>query len=402
MSLTSHHSDARSYRLSNIDMLRGLVIVIMALDHVRDYFLVTTVQDPISDPETSLGLYLTRWVTHFCAPVFVFLAGTSAGLMADRKSHMQLAGFLATRGLWLIAVELIIISTAWSFAQLDGIPEIGGKIPLIFQVIWAIGASMVLLALAQFGGARFCLVLGTVIVVGHNALDPAWPLGQLLGGGDPLWYALHTQSSTVVGPFLLVFVYPLLPWVGVMFLGYGTAYIFKLPARQSDAYLLRAGVIMVVGFFLLRTLDIYGDPNPWSTSDAGIQATVFDFMNVTKYPPSLIYLLATLGPMAIACAFACRWQGKLKDIFIVFGRAPFAFYVLHLYLIHLLSVLYGLYQGYGLDETMTIFFFYPDGFGVTLPWVYLFWLLIVAALYPVCHWMVELKSRRKDWWLSYL
>jgi uncharacterized membrane protein len=402
MALSTPESDARSYRLSNIDMLRGLVIVIMALDHVRDYFMVATVQNPMADPSIPLDLYLTRWVTHFCAPVFVFLAGTSAGLMADRKSHTELGRFLATRGLWLVFVELVIISTAWTFSQVGGIPEVGGQIPLIFQVIWAIGASMVVLALAQFGGAKFCLLLGLFIVVGHNALDSIWPVGQMLGGGDPLWYALHSQSSTTVGPFMLVFVYPLMPWVGVMLLGFGTAYIFKLPPRQSDQYLLRVGLLMALAFLILRGLDFYGDPNPWAVSSAGIQTTILDFMNVTKYPPSLLYLLATLGPMAIVCAFASRLKGKVKDIFVVFGRAPFAFYVLHLYLIHSLSIALGLYQGYALEETMTIYFFYPDGFGVSLPWVYVLWLLIVAALYPLCHWMVELKARRKDWWLSYL
>lgn len=402
MALLNTNSDYRSYRLSNIDTLRGLVIILMALDHVRDYFLVATVQDPMTDPSTSLELYLTRWITHFCAPVFVFLAGTSAGLMTSRKNHMELAKFLITRGLWLIIVELVIISTAWTFAQLEGIPELKGQIVLIFQVIWVIGASMIMLALAQFGGARFCLLLGAVIVIGHNTLDSIWPLGQLLGGENPIWYALHSQSSTSIGFFTLVFAYPLLPWIGVIFIGFGTANIFKLPPNQSDKYLLNAGLLMILFFLVLRALDIYGDPNTWSVSSLGIQATIMDFMNITKYPPSFIYLLATLGPMAIVCAFAGRWQSQFKDILIVFGRAPFLFYVLHLYLIHFMSVILASFQGYAIEETMTIFFFYPKDYGIALPWVYVVWLLIVVSLYPLCSWMASVKARRKAWWLSYL
>src|SRR6185503_21390917 len=167
-------TDARAYRLSDIDMLRGLVIVIMAIDHTRDYLLAGTVQDPASNPNVSTAIFFTRWITHFCAPAFVFLAGTSAGLMAGRRSPSWLGAFLLKRGIWLIVVEVVLISTAWSFAPL-GVEQLGGLIPIPMQVIWAIGASMVVLAGAQFLGHRACLVIGLAIVFGHNLLDLVWP-----------------------------------------------------------------------------------------------------------------------------------------------------------------------------------------------------------------------------------
>lgn len=394
--------DARSYRLTSIDMLRGLVIVIMAIDHVRDFFMISGVQDPMSQPDIPASLYLTRWVTHFCAPVFVFLAGTSAGLMADRKSPHELAAFLTKRGLWLVFIEVAIISTAFTFSPFAGVSELGGQTLLVFQVIWAIGASMIVLACFQYLGGRACLVIGAIIVLGHNAVDPVWPQGNLLGGNDPIWVGLKTQSSTNVGPFLLAFGYPLVPWVGVMLLGYGSVGIFQSEPRKRDSFLIKAGVIMIITFLLLRASVLYGDPNPWQIQEAGILATIFDFMNVTKYPPSLLFLLITLGPMALLCAFADRMSGWLKDTLVMFGRVPFAFYIAHWYLIRLCSLALATYQGFEPEQTMTFFFFFPSDYGVSLPWVYVVWLLVLAILYPFCKWFAGVKSRRKDWWLSYL
>jgi uncharacterized membrane protein len=394
--------DARSYRLTSIDMLRGLVIVIMAIDHVRDFFMVSNVQDPMAQPDVPPGLYLTRWVTHFCAPVFVFLAGTSAGLMAGRKSRHELAAFLAKRGLWLVFVEVAIISTAYTFSPFEGVPEVGGQTLLALQVIWAIGASMVVLAGAQYLGVRTCAVIGAAIVLGHNAFDAIWPRGDLLAGNDPLWYGLETQSSASVGPFLLVFAYPLVPWIGVMLLGYGTAGIFKRAPKERDALLIKAGLAMIIGFFLLRASNLYGDPNLWQVQETGVLATIFDFMNVTKYPPSLLFLLITLGPMALLCAHADRMRGWLKDTLVMFGRVPFAFYIAHWYLIRLGSLALATFQGYEPEQMMTFFFFFPADYGVSLPWIYLVWLLVLAILYPFCKWFAELKTRRNDWWLSYL
>ncbi|NKB36542.1 MAG: DUF1624 domain-containing protein [Gammaproteobacteria bacterium] len=207
--------DARSYRLTNIDMLRGLVIVIMALDHVRDFFMTGGVQDPMSQTDVSPGLYFTRWVTHFCAPVFVYLAGTSVGLMAERKSSNELAAFVFKRGVWLVFVEVAIISTAVTFSPF-GEAAMGGMTITILQVIWVLGIGMMVLAGAQYLGEKFCLFSGLFIILAHNLLDTVWPSGSISSGMDPLWFGLHTQSSSIVPPFLIITIYPLIPWLGII------------------------------------------------------------------------------------------------------------------------------------------------------------------------------------------
>jgi uncharacterized membrane protein len=393
--------DARGYRLSSIDMLRGLVILIMAIDHTRDFFSVQMSIDPMNDPNVSLPLALTRWITHFCAPVFVFLSGTSAGLMVARKSPGELAKFLLTRGLWLIFVELFIVSTATTFAP-GGIEQLGGKTLAFMQVIWVIGASMVLLSLLQFLGRRVCLALGVLIVLGHNALDPIWPVSaSIVDTTPPLWAALHVSMSKVAGPFHFLFLYPLLPWIGVMLLGFGAAQIFeRAPAGRNRALLLW-GLGITAAFLVLRFLDGYGDPNHWQAHERGV-ATFIDFLNTSKYPPSLLFLSMTLGPAAIFCAFAERFRGFLADTFVMFGRVPFAFYIAHFYLLHLLSLVLGALQGLNVAQLLTFPPFYPSGYGVSLVGVYGIWLLVIAILYPFCRWVASVKSRNKSWWLSYV
>ena len=382
-------------------MLRGLVMVIMALDHVRDYVMVAAAADPTTDPNIGAGLFFTRWITHFCAPVFLFLAGTSAGLMAARKTPAALGRFLLSRGAWLIVVEIFIVSTAWTFAP-AGLEQTGGLVAVPLQVIWAIGASMVVLSGAQFLGPRTCLALGAVILVGHNLLDAVWP--ATTGAFDtthPVWVALHAQMAAPIGPFFMVFVYPVLPWTGVMLLGFGTARLFQQPAAQRDTRLLAWGLGATAAFIGLRLIGLYGDPNPWQTQRDWVQ-TVIDVLNVTKYPPSLLYLLMTLGPAAIVCAVADRVPEPVKRPLIVFGRAPFAFYVAHLYLAHALAVALGVVQGFDASQFLTFSFFFPQGYGLGLPGVYATWLVAVAVLYPFCRWVAAVKSRRQDWWLSYL
>ena len=393
-------SDARAYRLSNIDMLRGLVIVIMALDHVRDYVMLGALQDPTADPDVGAAVFFTRWITHFCAPAFVFLAGTSAGLMAARKSRPALGRFLLTRGIWLVLIEWFVIATAWSFAP-SGIAEIGGRVAVPMQVIWAIGASMVVLAGAQFLGRRSCLLMGAAVLVGHNLLDPVWPATSALDESGPWWAALHSQVPFAAGPFLFIVAYPLLPWIGVMLLGYGTAGLFDAPPARRDVRLAAWGLGLTAAFFVLRAMGLYGDPNPWAASGALVR-TAIDFLNTTKYPPSLLFLLMTLGPAALVCAVAGRVPDAVREPLVVYGRAPFAFYVAHLYLIHALAVALGVAQGFEARQLQTIMFFFPKGYGIGLPGVYLVWILVVAALYPLCRWMVALKARRRDWWLSYV
>jgi uncharacterized membrane protein len=394
-------ASGRAYRLASIDMLRGLVIVVMAIDHVRDYFNFGGEADPLSNPGIGAALFFTRWITHFCAPVFVFLAGLSAGLMTSRKTQAALGAFLFKRGVWLIFVEWSVVATAWSFAPW-GIEQLDGRVGIVMQVIWAIGASMVVLAGAQFLGHRACLALGGAVLVGHNLLDPIWPTTSgILETGHPLWVALHAQMAVASGPFLLVMVYPLLPWAGVILLGFGTAPLFQEPSRRRDARLLAWGVGATTAFVVFRGVGIYGEPNPWQVQDGAI-GTLIDFLNVTKYPPSLLFMLMTLGPAAILCAFADRTPDAIKRPLIVFGRAPFAFYVAHLYLIHTLAVAFGVIQGFDARQFLTYSFFFPQGYGVGLPGTYAAWLVVVIMLYPLCRWVTAVKGRRQDWWLSYL
>lgn len=395
------HVDLRAYRLTSIDMLRGLVIVIMALDHVRDFFMVAAEQDPLANPNVAIGLFATRWITHFCAPVFVLLAGVSAGLVAARRTRAELGRFLFTRGIWLIVVEIAVVSMVTSFAPL-GIPQLGGLTLVSMQVIWAIGASMIVLAGCQWLGRHACLAVGGAILLSHNLLDPFWPASHILDRQWPLWVSLHGQMAYQVGPVLLVFVYPLLAWIGVMLAGYGMAGVFELPADRRNAWLIRGGLAIAAAFIAQRALDVYGDPNAWEPQAGGVVRTAIDFVNTTKYPPSLLFLLMTLGPAAVLCGLADRMSGPVKNALVVFGRVPFAFYVAHFALIHLLSVLLGVAQGFDARQMMTFFLFYPAGYGVSLPAVYTVWMLVVLMLYPLCRWMGALKGRRRDWWLSYV
>ena len=394
--------DRRAYRLTNIDMVRGLVILIMALDHVRDFMMTGGVQDPMAQPDIGLGLYMTRWITHLCAPTFIFLAGTSVGLMASRKSATELSGFVFKRGVWLVIMELTIISTAWTFTPM-GAEEIGGFTIVILQVIWALGASMIILSGALFLGPRACLAIGLAIIVGHNLLDPYWPTGAVFGAGtDAFWTTLHAQNTVIFGQFYVNTFYPLLPCAGLMLVGFGSASIFNKPASERNGFLVKAGFTMLAAFLVIRFQGFYGDPNPWQVQEYGILATVFDFMNVSKYPASLLYVLATLGVMSIVCGYADRFTGKIKDILVMFGRVPFAFYVAHLYLIHALAMLLGISQGHSFESVFKFFPFYPEGFGVGLVGVYVGWIVTLVLLYPFCKWVADVKRRRKDWWLSYL
>ena len=396
--------DARNYRLADIDMVRGLAIALMAIDHARDYLLAGTVQDPAGNPNVSAAIFFTRWITHFCAPVFVFLAGTSAGLMVTRRSPSWLGGFLVKRGVWLILVEIILISPAWSLAPF-GLDQLNGLIPIGMQVIWAIGASMVVLAGAQFLGRRACLLIGLAIILGHNLLDPIWPHTSApqtaVSDTGPVWAALHSQVIWVAGPFRVRFAYPLLPWIGVMLAGFGASHVFQESPERRRRLLLTSGLVATLGFVAIRAWGVYGEPDPWQPGNGALRTTI-DFLNTTKYPPSLLYLLMTLGPAAIVCAFADRVPALVRKPLLTFGRVPFAFYVTHLYLIRLFGVAVGMAQGFKASQIAVTGAFLPDGFGVSLPLVYVAWVLVLVTLYPLCRWMADLKSRRRDWWLSYV
>jgi uncharacterized membrane protein len=394
-------SEGRAYRMTSLDILRGLVIALMALDHVRDFVMTASVQDPTADPSTGPLLFATRWITHFCAPTFVFLAGTSAGLMSARKSPAELSSFLLTRGLWLIVLEVLVISMAWSFAP-GGVAGFGGRIYVALQVIWAIGASMVVLAGAQFLGRRACLAIGSAILLGHNLLDAIWPASMTAASTAPLWSVLHARQIYELDSFRINFAYPLLPWIGVMLTGFGAAGLFELPEKRRNELLIRSGLGLIVAFILIRALNIYGDPQPWVPDQTSLAASVMSFLGTTKYPPSLLFLLMTLGPAAIVCALVDRLYGPIRNVLMTLGRAPLAFYIAHLYLIHALAMLLGIVQGFSAPQFFTHYRFFPNGFGVGLPGVYLIWVAVVVILYPLCRWVAGVKARRKDWWLSYV
>lgn len=398
---TPRGPDRRAYRMTSIDILRGLVIVVMALDHVRDQMMVASVQDPTAVASTGALLFATRWITHICAPTFVFLAGVSAGLMARRKSSGELARFLVLRGLWLVLIEVLVISTALSFAP-TGIAELGGRTIVGLQVIWAIGASMIVLGGVQYLGVRACLAVGLAIVFGHDLLDPVWPAASTTGHTGPLWVALLARQAYPVGPFWVYFSYPVLPWIGIMLVGYASASLFQTEAQLRNRRLIRIGCALVVGFVLLRALNVYGDPRAWHFDPDNLSGSVMSFLATTKYPPSLLYTLMTLGPAAIICAFADRLPDMIRNVLLTFGRAPLAFYIAHLYLIHALSVLLGVVQGFRAEQFFTHYSFFPKGYGVGLGGVYLAWIVVVALLYPLCRYVAAVKARRTDWWLSFL
>ena len=392
-------ADQRAYRLTSIDTLRGLVIVVMVLDHVRDFFLAGSAPDFMNDPDVSPSLFFTRWITHFCAPVFVFLAGTSAGLMVLRRTPAELGKLLLTRGLWLIFVEWFVIATGFSFAPL-GSAELGGGTFVLLQVIWAIGVSMLVLAACQFMGRRFCLLSGALILLGHNALDYVWPAPESFPpGAAPLWIALHAKMRGTVGPFFVVFSYPVIPWIGVMLTGFGAASLFE---KHDRVHRLRvSSVALIFAFLLVRGFDVYGDPNHWEWQASPLR-TLMDFLNTTKYPPSLDYLLMTLGPAAAVCALVEGWRGRIRDTLATFGRVPFAFYVVHFFVIHALSVLCGWLQGFPAGSFFTVYSFYPKGYGLPLWGVYVVWAGVLVMLWPWVRYVAALKARSRAWWLSYV
>jgi uncharacterized membrane protein len=218
----------------------------------------------------------------------------------------------------------------------------------------------------------------------------------------PVWAGLHSRQFYDVGQFAIYFNYPLLPWIGVMFLGFGAAGLFELPEEQRNAWLLRIGVCLTLAFILLRALNVYGDPHLWESDPGSTARSIMSFLATTKYPPSLLYVLMTLGPAAIACAFAERLEGPIRNALVTLGRAPLAFYVAHFYLIHVGAMLLGVAQGFAAQQFLTHYRFFPKGYGVSLWGVYAIWIAIVLLLYPLCRWVAGVKARRQDWWLSYV
>ncbi len=384
-----HAAAAPRRRLDHVDLLRGLVMVIMVLDHVRAYF--TEIRfDPTDLSRTDAALFATRWITHYCAPVFVFLAGASAWIAGTRRTRGELARFLLSRGAWLILIEMTVISLAWYFSS-------RWTMGAAAQVIWVIGASMILLAGLIYLPLAAVAAFGLTLVLGHNLLDGIQPAA--FGALAPLWHVLHVPGPLGVVPVFML--YPLIPWVGVMALGYvaGPAVFSQDP--RAPRRLAWTGALMVVGFVVLRAMDVYGDPSH-RLEDGSAALLAMSFLNVTKYPPSLLYLLMTLGPALMALALFRRTKGPVANVFVTFGRVPFLFYVAHLYLVHALAVAAGVAQGFPSSELRTVFLQLPEGYGFGLPVVYAVWIGVVAALYPLCRRYATLKARSRAWWLSYL
>jgi uncharacterized membrane protein len=387
-------------RISSIDIMRGIVMVIMALDHSRDFFHLGAVSYSATDLQTTTpALFFTRWITHYCAPTFVFLAGTSIYINAKKKPKNEMTYFLVSRGLWLILLELVVVRFGLFFNFYFDI--------IVLQVIWVIGGSMVLMALLIRFPYAVVLGIGLLLTLGHNLAD-AFPLQQ----GDalfPLWAALNQSGFVMFTPELsMLAFYPLLPWAGLMILGYciGKAYEKNFEPARRQKLLLNIGLGATVLFILLRFINHYGDPTPWSVQKNGL-FTVMSFLNTTKYPPSLMYALMTLGPVLIILSVMEKVNLKALQPFAIFGRVPLFFYILHFYLIHVISLILFI------NKTGTSFsdidFHFNKSFGgitaeggYSLFVTYLLWMSIVISLYPLCKWYNKYKSTHDDWWLSYL
>jgi uncharacterized membrane protein len=376
-------------RVDHVDLLRGLVMVIMVLDHVRAYFSGAHF-DPTDLTRTTPALFATRWITHYCAPVFVFLAGASVWIAGTRRTRGELTRFLLSRGIWLVFLELTVISFAWYLST-------AWTLGAFAQVIWAIGWSMVALAGLIHLPRGAVAAIALAMVLGHNTLDGVTP--ERFGALAPLWRVLHVSGPLGIAPILGL--YPLVPWIGVMALGFLAGPVVFSSSPKDVRRLLWAGAVLVAGFVVLRWVNVYGDPHP-RVLHGETDIVVMSFLNLTKYPPSLLYLLMTLGPALLALAWLRRARGPLAEVLVTFGRVPFLFYVAHLFLVHALAVGAGVLQGFPASAIRTVFKQLPADYGFGLPVVYLVWLGVVAALYPVCRRYAALKARSRAWWLSYL
>ena len=377
-------------RLDGIDFLRGLVMAVMVLDHARDFFGGSSMNPrDVHDA----GLFVTRWVTHFCAPIFVFLAGVSAFLYGNRgRTKAEVSRFLLTRGVWLMIIEITVVRLAWTFNL---------SYDFVFmQVIWAIGCAMVALAaliyLPRWAIATFALTM----IFGHNLLDGVQPDGSWRW----LWVVTHSTGTLRPTPGMeIMAIYPLIPWVAVMAAGYALAPVFQQPEEQRRRTLLKVGSAVTLGFVVLRATNLYGDPAPWSVQD-GFLPTVLSFINCEKYPPSLLYLAMTIGPGLILLGLFKDASSGLARVIVAIGRVPFLFYVAHIALLHVMAVAVAHLT---VGDVGWLFrhmpaFNKPEDYGLTLPAVYALWIVALALLYPMCRWFGALKQRRKDWWLSYL
>jgi uncharacterized membrane protein len=393
-------SGVKTRRIESVDLLRGLVMIIMALDHVRHTFHHDAyLYDPTDLTRTNIALFFTRWITHYCAPVFVFLAGISAYLYGAKKTKTELSYYLFTRGLWMIFVELFVISLGQTFNP---------TYPMFnLQVIWAIGISMIALSVLIY--MKWYMILATAIslMAAHNIFDSI----HVTGTGIPafFWAFLHEPGVFHIGRLIVYIKYPVLPWIGIITMGYfmGSLYSSHYDPEKRKRTLFILGSASLALFYFLRVFNLYGDPAPWSFQPNAV-FSLLSFLNVTKYPPSLLYILVTLGPAMIFLSLAEKPLNVFTKKIIVFGRVPFFYYVVHLYLIHLFAMFGAKITGYKwsdmiLSDTISRV---PQlrGFGFDLSTVYLIWIVLICIMYPCCKWWAQFKNKHQaeKWWLSYL
>jgi len=389
-----------AYRIPSIDLLRGLIMIIMALDHTRDYFHRDAfVFDPLDPEKTTAILYFTRWITHFCAPIFILLAGTSAFLSGRRKTKKEQAIFLIKRGIWLVLLELTLVNFFWFFNIHFNF--------FIFGVIWVLGLSMIGLAALSFLPRNAILLISLVMIFGHNLLDPIRTSGNNLT--DLLWGILHQRKKFTAGDLTILEGYTLIPWMGVMALGYciGNWFTPDFDPAKRKKILLRLGLLCWALFLVIRYINVYGNLTPWSSLNS-LEKTLFSFFDLTKYPPSLDYLLVTEGGAFIFLALTEHAEGRLSKIISVYGRVPMFYYLAHILLIHLLAMFAASVTGYSWSD-MTGLHTWVDaapnlqGYGFNLGTVYFIWISLVVLLYFPCRAYDRYKQAHKEkWWLSYL
>lgn len=368
-------------------------MIIMALDHTRDYFGIPG-QNPTNMATTTTALFFTRWITHFCAPTFFLLTGTGAYLSLRKKSPAALSRFLFTRGLWLIVLETVIVRCfAYQF-------NLDFRVTMLV-VLWALGWSMIVLAALVRFPTIVSTVFGIVLIALHNAFD-----GATLT--NPLLIILHGPGFVLNTPEHVVFAsYPLVPWIGVTAVGFALGQVYGWSTEARRTFLLRTGAVLIVAFLIIRGVNFYGDPNRWSVQ-ANTAFTFLSFINTTKYPPSLLFLLMTLGPALLLLRAFDRGTPAMFKPALVFGRVPLFYFMLHFFLIHLLAVVVCYAQNgsvhwmFESPDLGNYPFTPPPNWGFALPIVYAVWILVVALTYPLCRWFAALKQRRTDVWLSYL